>query len=73
MARVEESGQVRVRHLRKTDYETVSQIYSESIREYLASLRKAGKDQELARETKSIALFFLLARSSSIPKLDVVS
>jgi|GEM_PF-4767990 len=55
MARVEASGQVRVRHLGKTDYETVSQIYSESIREYLASLRKAGKDQELARETKGIA------------------
>jgi GNAT superfamily N-acetyltransferase len=54
MARVKASGQVRVRHLGKTDYETVSQIYSESIREYLASLRKAGKDQELARETKGI-------------------
>ncbi len=44
-----------IRHLRKTDYRRVSRIYSGTIREYLASLRKAGKDQELARE-KSITL-----------------
>jgi GNAT superfamily N-acetyltransferase len=34
----------------------VSRIYAETVREYLASLRKAGMDQELAWERKSIAL-----------------
>jgi RimJ/RimL family protein N-acetyltransferase len=54
LARVGANEHVRIRRLRKTDYITVSRIYSESIQEYLASLRKAGKDQELARERKSI-------------------
>jgi GNAT superfamily N-acetyltransferase len=46
---------VKVRHLRRTDYKTVSRIYSETIQEYLTSLKKAGTD-ELMRERKSIAL-----------------
>ena len=54
MARIETDEPVRVRHLRKTDYEEVSRIYGEAIREYLELLRKAGKD-ELAQERRSIA------------------
>jgi RimJ/RimL family protein N-acetyltransferase len=60
MARAEASGQVRVRHLGKTDYETVSQIYSESIREYLSSLRKAGEDLELAARAHQLTLILPL-------------
>jgi GNAT superfamily N-acetyltransferase len=56
VARARTNGHVRVRHLRKTDYGTVSQIYSETIREYLASLKKAGKDRELESERVSMTL-----------------
>ena len=54
MARVRTNRHMRVRHLRKADYRAVSRIYSETIQEYLAELRNAGKEEELARERKSI-------------------
>jgi len=53
VARIETDEPVRVRHLRKTDYEEVSRIYREAIQEYLGLLKKAGKE-ELAQERRSI-------------------
>ena len=53
MARIQTDEPVRVRHLMKTDYEEVSRIYREVIREYLGLLREAGTD-ELAQERRSI-------------------
>jgi GNAT superfamily N-acetyltransferase len=56
MARTGTGEHITIRHFQKTDYRVVSRIYSGTIREYLASLRKAGKDKELVRERRSIML-----------------
>ena len=56
MARARTDEHAAIRHLRKTDYRAVSRIYGETIRQYLAFLKKAGSAQELAREKRSIML-----------------
>jgi GNAT superfamily N-acetyltransferase len=46
-AGVKISQGVRIRPIEKTDYAVVSRIYREAVREYLASLSKARREQEL--------------------------
>ena len=49
-------GDVRTRPMEKTDYAMVSRIYRGAVREYLTSLGKARRDQELRAGRRSTRL-----------------